>query len=105
MEIIDSISIEHHGHQRCINLAVGDLANLPPEHAVDAIIVSAFPDDYALTARSLIGALERRRISVAELALRKAVDLRQFSSCWLSEVINQHDAGFHRILCFESAYR
>jgi len=42
---------------------------------------------------------------VTELAQRKAVDLRQFSSCWLSEVIDQPDAGFRRILCFEPAYR
>ncbi len=105
MEIIDSICIEHHGHRRCINLAIGDLANLPPEHAVDAIIVSAFPDDYVPMPRSLIGALERQGVSVAELAQRRAVDLRQFSSCWLSEVIDQLDAGFRRILCFEPAYR
>ena len=105
MEIIDSICIEHNGHQRCINLAVGDLAALPPEHFVDAIIVSALPDTYWPTSRTVIAALERRGISVAALAQRKAVDLRQFSSCWLSELMTQPDAGFQRILCFEPAYR
>lgn len=105
MEIIDSICVEHNGIPRCINLAVGDLANLPPEHAVDAIIVSAFPDDYAPMRGTLIAALDRKGISVADIAVRKAVDLRQFSSCWLSDVIDHPNAGFHRILCFEPAYR
>ena len=105
MEIIDSIYIEHHGKRRCVNLAVGDLANLPQEHSVDAIIVSAFPDDYVPMQRTLIAALNRKGISIGDLSKRKAVDLRQFSSCWLSGVIDQHDAGFQRILCFEPAYR
>ena len=105
MEIIDSICVEHNGIRRCINLAAGDLANLPPEHAVDAIIVSAFPDDYAPMRGTLIAALDRKGISVADIAERKAVDLRQFSSCWLSDVIVHPNAGFHRILCFEPAYR
>ncbi len=105
MEIIDSIHVQHHGVTRSINLVVGDLAKLPPEHAVDAIIVSAFPDDYVPMSGTLIAALNRKGISVGDLAKRKAVDLRQFSSCWLSEVIDQPNAGFQRILCFEPAYR
>ena len=104
MEIIDSIHIEHQGKRRCVNLAVGDLACLPPEHAVDAIIVSAFPGNYPPTTRSVIAALDRRGISVADLAKRKAVDLTQFSSCWLSEVVGLPNAGFRRILCFEPAW-
>jgi hypothetical protein len=105
MEIIDSIHVQHHGVTRSINLVVGDLAKLPQEHSVDAIIVSAFPDDYAPMPGTLIAALEHRGISVAALAERKTVDLRQFSSCWLSETIDQADAGFRRILCFEPANR
>lgn len=54
---------------------------------------------------TLIAALDRKGISVAAMAERKAVDLRQFSSCWLSEVIDQPNAGFQRVLCFEPAYR
>ena len=54
MEIIDSINIQHHGTTRSIRLDVGDLANLPREHAVDAIIVSAFPDDYVPLPGTLI---------------------------------------------------
>ena len=105
MEIIDAIHVEHHGVTRSINLVVGDLAKLPPEHAVDAIIVSAFPDDYVPLPGTLIAALNRKGISVGDLAEQKAVDLRQFSSCWLSEVIDKPNAGFQRILCFEPAYR
>lgn len=105
LRIINSIHIEHRGAMRTVNLTVGDLANLPQERGVDAIIVSAFPDDYVPMPGTLIAALEHRGISVAALAERKAVDLRQFSSCWLSGVIDQPDAGFQRILCFEPAYR
>lgn len=75
MEIIDSICVEHNGIRRCINPAVGDLANLPPEHAVGAIMVSAFSDDDAPMSATLILALDRRGISVAAIAERKAVDL------------------------------
>ena len=104
MEIIDSIHIKHGGNRRSINLAVGDLANIPQEHFVDAIIVSAFPGNYPPTPRTVIAALNARGISVADLARRKAVDLTQFSSCWLSEVVGLPNAGFRRILCFEPAW-
>jgi hypothetical protein len=105
MHLIDSIHIQHLGKTRVINLAVGDLSCLPADHAVDALIVSAFPDDYVPMLGTLIAALEQRGVSVASLAERKAVDLREFASCWLSEVVEHQDAGFQRILCFESAYR
>ena len=69
------------------------------------LIVSAFPDDYYPTRNSLIGALSRAGVSVAELAEHKEVDLRHFSSCWLSRPIERPGINFRRVLCFEPGYR
>jgi len=90
---------------RGIDLTVGDLSALPADHAVDAIVVSAFPDNYLPTSRTVIGALERKGISLSRLAQNRAVDLRQFSSCWLSHAIDQPEFNFKRVLCFEPAMR
>jgi len=76
---------------------------MPPEEAVDVLVVSAFPDDYTPTPGSLIGALAKKGVSLAGLAEKKAVDLRGNYACWLSEEIMSPDPGiqFKRILCFE----
>ncbi|MGY8796942.1 MAG: hypothetical protein ACKVJN_17835, partial [Woeseiales bacterium] len=105
MDHIDSICISHAGRNRFINFCIGDLSSLPKEDAVDALVVSAFPDDYVPTSGTVVGALHRRGISVAALAEDKAVDLREFSSCWLSQIIDEPDANFRRVLCFEPAVR
>src|SRR5436305_11949872 len=101
MELIDSITVRHQGNARCVMLFVGDLASLPERESVDVLIVSAFPDDYEPTPTSLIGALARVGVSVEKLAQAKEVDLRQFSSCWLSRPIGRPGVHFHRLLCFE----
>ena len=105
MQLVDSIEITKPDAVRSVQLSVGDLSDLPAGQEVDAIVVSAFPDDYTPTSSSLIGALEKRGVSLNDLASRKAVDLRKFSSCWLSEVIDSPDVHFDRILCFEPACR
>jgi hypothetical protein len=105
MKLIDTISVRHQGNERFVMLFVGDLADLPEREAVDVLIVSAFPDDYIPTRTSLIGALARAGVSVADLARDKEVDLRRFSSCWLSRRIVRPDVNFQRILCFEPSYR
>lgn len=86
-------------------LFIGDLSRLPKQEAVDALIVSAFPNDYEPTPGSLIGALASVGVSVAALAKNKEVDLRSFSSCWLSRPIERPDVYFRRLLCFEPAFR
>ena len=74
---------------------------------MDVLVVSAFPNDYAPSRRSLIGALDRKGVSVHELALDKAADLPGALSCWMSHEIESVDPGiqFKRILCFEPLVR
>jgi hypothetical protein len=105
MELIDTIAVRHQGQERLVMLFAGDLAALPEREAVDVVIVSAFPDSYIPTPASLIGALARAGVSVAALAADKEVDLRRFSSCWLSREIEQPGVHFRRILCFEPLQR
>jgi hypothetical protein len=107
MSLIDVIEVEYKGNVRKIELHQGDLTNLPADDAVDVLIVSAFPDHYFPTAGTVIGALDRRGISVASLATHKAVDLRQSFSCWMSQPLSSDNAtlGFRSILCFEPLVR
>jgi hypothetical protein len=105
MTFLDSLTVHRPGEAaKKIELYRGDLAALERKEAVDVLIVSAIRGNYVPTSVSLIGALQRRRkISVAELARNKAVDLRAYFSCWLSQdLADTHpDCGFKRILCFE----
>jgi hypothetical protein len=70
--------------ERSIALYDGDLAALPAEHRVDYLIVSAFPNNYTPTSGSVIGALHRAGLSVADLATRKEHDLRANCGFWMS---------------------
>src|SRR5206468_3398800 len=87
MRLIDSITITSQGGTHSIELYEGDVTKIPAEQAVDLLVVSAFPNDYYPTPRSVIGSLAEMGVSVAELAEDKEVDLRQFSSCWLSKLL------------------
>src|SRR5262249_14831551 len=105
MELIDTVAVRYQGNERQVMLFVGDLARIPEREAVDLLVVSAFPDNYVPTRTSLIGALARAGVSVFDLALDKEVDLRSFSSCWLSRAIERSGIHFRRVLCFEPGYR
>jgi hypothetical protein len=104
MTLLDSLTIHRPGGApRKIELYRGDLAALEPSEAVDVLVVSAFRGIYYPIGSSLIGALDRRGISVEALAREKAVDLRDYFSCWLSgDLTGKHPGcGFKRLLCFE----
>ena len=107
MILLDTLKVYYGSDERLIELYQGDLTDLKPEEAVDVLVVSAFPNDYLPTPTSLIGALNRKGVSVEQLARSKAVDLRQTFSCWLSRDVVASYSGiqFKRILCFESSWR
>ena len=70
MQLLETIEIRGGQHGR-IELSQGDLTDLSPSERADVLVVSAFPDDYKPTKRSLIGALRRRGLSVKKLARKK----------------------------------
>lgn len=101
MELLDTLDVPSAGGIRRIELLVGDLSAIPTEHAVDALAVSAFRGDYTPVPGTLIAALDRRGLSVHELARDKEIDLLELSDCWLSRPIEQPGLNFRRILCIE----
>jgi len=90
-----------------IQLLVGDLANMPAEHAVDALVVSAFPDSYTPNPGTLFASLLNRGLDMEQVAKRKAEDERSRLGCWISKPLPKKLArSFHfdRIICFEPRY-
>jgi len=104
MHKIDSLSITDDNQvKRTISFWHGNPADTSADDPVDLIIVSAFRNDYTPTSRSIIGALHRKGLSVADLAKDKAVDLRETTGFWLSRPLPAAvtSVGVGRILCFE----
>jgi hypothetical protein len=105
IEVIDTLTVTHGQERRQIELCVGDLSAIPAQAAVDVLVISAFHSYFPIPG-TLIAALARRGVSVAQLAETKAVDLRRTCSCWISQEIPGGDElGFSRILCFEPLAR
>lgn len=100
MKLLDTLKVYSGSEERKIEIYQGDLTALTPDEAVDILVVSAFPNDYTPTPDSLIGALFEKGISVEQLANNKAQDLRETSSCWISQEIINPPPGieFKRIL-------
>ncbi|HEX7555218.1 MAG TPA: toll/interleukin-1 receptor domain-containing protein [Leptolinea sp.] len=103
MKFLDSLMITRGTEERWIELWQGDLTQMSPDEAVDVLVVSAIPNNYVPTERSLIGALYQKGVSVEELSRDKQMDLRDTCSCWLSKKIQSTNPGiqFKHILCFE----
>ena len=104
MKLLSQISIERSPETAVIQLLQGDLSAIPYEHAVDILVMSAFPGNYIALKGSLINALNEKGLSVEALAREKEVDLRSQLSCWLSKPLSKADQqkfNFKKILCFE----
>lgn len=84
-----------------IQLCHGDLARMDPRDGIDVLVISSFRDSYLPTEGSVIGALADVGISVEHLSRRKAVDLRESTSCWLSTSLDAIEHGFRRLVCYE----
>lgn len=110
MTLIDQLHVARNrgsGSDAVIQLLAGDLAALPAEHAVDALVVSAFPNSYTPNPGTLFESLNARGLDMREVALRIDEDERRHLGCWLSKPLAQQLAAkfhFKRIICFEPAY-
>jgi hypothetical protein len=102
VKVLASMAIQTRPEAR-IELWQGDLTDLGPAFAVDALLFSAFPDDYSETPGSLVGALGARGLHVRDLALDKDLDIRPTHSCWLSKPVPPTTSGmrFRRLIGFE----
>jgi hypothetical protein len=107
MHLLAECPVRYRMDTKYIRLYQGDLASIPVSETVDCLVVSAFPDDYTPTPSSVIGALAREGVSVADLAKDKEVDLRESFSCWMSKDLSSRfpTIGFRRLLCFEPLAR
>lgn len=107
MKLLDSIQVANERGSAIIELCHGDLTEMGAGAEVDFLVISALPDHYIPTRSTLIGALDQKGISVAEMARKKAVDLRAWCCCWMSCDITVSSTGlcFKRIFCFEPGGR
>ncbi|MBP2832998.1 toll/interleukin-1 receptor domain-containing protein [Aquimarina sp. U1-2] len=96
MQLISEIQLSP---EKSLQLFKGDITNIPEAHKIDFLVLSAFPDNYAPTTTSLIGALDRKGCSVDILAQNKELDLRAYTQCWASRKLKFKNID--RILCFE----
>lgn len=104
MKLLTQIKIHHHEYDASIQLLQGDLTAIPPEHATDILVISAYPGSYEPHRKTLMAALYDKNIFVGEMAKDKEVDLISELGCWLSKPLmeeQQKQFNFKKILCFE----
>jgi hypothetical protein len=107
MRLIKTIEVTSGGTSRRIELLLGDLTEMPPEHAVDVLVVSAFPGDYRPYPGTLVAALDAKNVFLDSLLENAEADLRKDFGCWLSRPIAKRPRGleFSRVLGFEPLLR
>src|ERR1044072_2810789 len=87
MRLIDQFGVPRRRGTRpaaTVELLQGDLAAIPPEHAVDALVVSAFPNSYTPNPGTLFEDLLEHGLDMQEVARSKEEDLRSRLGCWIS---------------------
>jgi hypothetical protein len=110
MRVLDQFTVARRrgtGAPATIELLEGDLSALPPEHVVDALVVSAFPDSYTPYPGTLFEDLFERGLDMQEVARSKEEDQRNRLGCWISRPLPTAQAqtfNFRRVVCFEPRY-
>jgi len=111
MEVIDRLTVQRRRGRTesaaTLELLIGDLSAIPQEHAVDALVVSAFPNSYTPDPGTLFDALFRRGLDMRIVAENKQEDQRERLGCWISRPLPAELArrfNFSRIVCFEPRY-
>lgn len=98
MTLISEIDIHTKAGYRSFQLHKGDITNLG--YHVDAIVVSAFKNNYEPIPRTVIGTLSQKGLSVKELANKPFKDFRSIFGAWMAENPNQ-DLNFNFLFCLE----
>ena len=104
MKLLSQLDIYRNEFDASIQLLQGDLTAIPPDHATDILVISAYPGSYEPYKTTLMAALYDKGIFVGEMAKDKEVDLISQVGCWLSKPLKeeqQKQFNFKRILCFE----
>ena len=106
-ELLESLPILDGSKEKRISVYHGNLAAIPPPHSLDLLVISAFPNGYHPSSKSLIGALGTIGLSIEQLSKHKLIDLRSVCNFWLSEKLSEKYPTSHidQIACFESAWR
>jgi len=107
MELLKEVVIGRGTDEAKISVLCGDILDYGLEGgvpAMDILTVSAFRRNYDPVPRTLVGSLmERRSISVEELAAEPLIDLRDYCGCWFSKELELSavNPSIRRIGCIE----
>jgi hypothetical protein len=110
MDRIDHMEVQRLRGKRqpgLIQLFHGDLSLIPKEHAVDVLVVSAFPNSYSPNPGTLFESLYWRGLDMKLVARRKQADERERLGCWLSRELparTRNRLHIKRVLCFEPSH-
>ncbi len=87
MELLHQITVPRRNPAQppaVIQLLAGDLSRIPAEHAVDVLVVSAFPNAYGPFPGTLFASLRTQGLDMIQVARQKEADERRHLGCWLS---------------------